>query len=247
MKKNILLFLIIPFIQISFALQLPSLIGVSGTIQTPNPNVGEVGKFAFFYWRNSYSFTLAKEESYNYSSFGVNYIPLPGLEMGFQKRTNSNDRIPDDGVLLYMKYAFPDTSFLKGAVGLLADVETDHYSSIFLTFGDKKVHFGVGANVAGEENSPYNPAPMGGYDFDKNKPEPFFFFIGATLDFPKDISLNFDYNGDCFSVGFDWKYDKQTFLRVFYRSDSDYDDLMKIRFGTTYSRDKIGFMVGGLW
>jgi len=224
----------------------PSVWGFEGGAFLPSPGAPEVGNFNMLFWRENFSF----EENYGKKSYyrsiiGATYTFLPGLELGILKKENSCGRIPDDALMFAVKYTVPQTGFISTALGFIADLEDDHYSSLFITFGDRKVYFGVGANVSGSDHVPWNPAPLGGYDFGEQKPDPFFFFVGVNYEFKEGVGVSVEFDGDKTIGSFFWERKDGYFMKVYWRGDGDYDTLMKMRFGSSYDSDQWGIIIGG--
>jgi len=213
--------------------------GNTGALLVPSPGVLEPGKSAVVVHAipfDLYSVNDVKyeDESYFDTQAGLVYGVTEGLELGIDKVFTNQDRFDiTEPTYINMKYQVP------GNITLGANWCTDSqsaYSSAWVGAGVPVAWIGVGANFgATNYKFSYNGwdklkrAKYGGYNYRYDRAEgyadPVFFIVGGAIPMSNYTHFVYDFNGDKFSLGFRFNYQKTIYFDASFVSDGDYERL----------------------
>lgn len=215
-----------------------SMTGGSGGMLVPSPGVLEPGKTAVAV--HAVPFTLydvterrLDDASYFDTVAKLVYGLSDGVEIGVDKTFSNQDRfdIPE-ATYINLKYQVPGNvtvggSFAAGDTG---------YSSAWISAGVPVIWVGLGGNF-GPTNYKFSymgyqrlaRAKFGGYNYKYDRGEgyadPVWFMVGGAIPMSNYSHFVYDFNGDRFSMGFRFNYQKVAFFDASYVSDGDYERL----------------------
>ncbi len=204
----------------------------------PSPGVLEQNKTAVSI--HSTPFTLYDvnntkyvDQDYFDTSVKLVFGAMEGLEVGIDRVFSNQDRfgIPEPTYLTF-KYQVPGNV----TIGSNLCTGSDGYSSSWVTAGVPAIWVGAGVNYGpGKYQFYYNGyqslkrGKFGGDHYDYNKAEgyadPAFFMVGGAFPLIKASHFVYDFNGDRFSLGLRFNYQKVAYLDATYISDGDYERL----------------------
>jgi len=174
------------------------------------------------------------EESYMDTNVALVYGVMDGVEFGADKSFGNQDKFDvNEPVYVNAKYQVPGNLTLGGS--FCTDSQAG-YHSVWVNAGVPVAWVGVGANFgAGEYRFTYGGwekikrAKFGGYNYDYNTAkgyaDPVFFLVGGAVPISDSAHFIYDFNGDRFSLGFRFNYQKIVFFDASYISDGDYERL----------------------
>ncbi|MBI3039413.1 hypothetical protein HYY75_10265 [bacterium] len=216
-----------------------SLTGNSGALLVPSPGVMEPGKSAVavhaipfeLYDINDRQFP---DDNYFDTSVKLVYGVFEGFELGIDKTFTNQDRynIPEP-TYVNAKYQVPGNITLGGS--FCTDAGSG-YSSAWVSAGVPVIWGGVGTNFGtGNFKFTYNGwdklarGKYGGYNYKYDRAEgwadPLFFMVGGLIPITNYTNFMYDFNGDRFSLGFRFSYQKIVHFDASYISDGDYERL----------------------
>lgn len=223
------------------ALADPCIVGPTGLFYVPSPKSVEQGHFGGGLYFDQY--TLKREQNNNQTRSNLSgiYGVTDNMEVGFDKSFDSMDYSFDPGLTVNMKYVFPDSKVVKVATGAVIETDNNAYSSAYILAGAEVAYFGLGFNFGGHPNYPMNLSKFGAYNFEKRRPEIFYFLAGAEFDM-KIAKMLIEYNSDAFAAGFRVPMQDGLNLNLGFRTESDGDRLHRETLGTSY--DNKGWFAG---
>lgn len=224
----------------------PTMIGPTGLFLVPNPRTAPYGHFGGGVYLDRYTMRRQRTEGHNRAFVSGVYGVSDDMEVGFSKGIDNKNSAYDPSLTLNMKYVFPDAKVLKVAAGAVIETDNNSYSSAYMLAGAEVAYFGLGFNFGGHRGYPMNMAHFGPYNFDKRRPETFFFLCGAEFDL-KIAMMSVEYNSDSFGVGFRVPTGEGFNINLGYRSSSDYDRLNQETFGPSYTRNGFFFGFSGVY
>lgn len=216
-----------------------SLSGLSGGMLTPSPGVLEPGKTAVsvhampfdLYSVNDTKYT---GESYFDSSIKLTYGAFEGFEFGVDKIVGNQDRYSvEQPTYINAKYQVPGNITIGGN---FCPQSSAGYSSAWIVAGVPVLWVGAGIN-AGPESYKFTylgrdtlkRSKFGKYNYDYAKGEgyadPAFFMVGGGIPVNNATHFVYDFNGDKFSLGLRFDYQKVAYFDAHYVSDGDYERL----------------------
>lgn len=216
-----------------------ALSGNSGAMLVPSPGVLEPGRSSVSVHAipfDLYSINEVKyiDENYYDTSVKLVYGAMEGFEIGFDKTFANQDRFDiNEPLYVNAKYQVPGnvtlgmnfcTSSQRGYhsawVGAGVPVA---WAAVGLNFGSSDYRF----SYTGWDNLKY--AKYGGYNYDYNKAkgyaDPVFFLVGGAVPMNSVTDFVYDFNGDRFSLGFRFNFQRTAYLDVAYIADGDYERL----------------------
>ncbi|RCK81208.1 MAG: hypothetical protein OZSIB_2077 [Candidatus Ozemobacter sibiricus] len=232
-----------------------SLSGTSGAMLVPSPGVLEPGKSAVavhvlpfdLYNVNDVRYT---DQDYFDTSFKLSYGAFEGFEIGVDKTFANQDRYDiAEPVYLNAKYQVPGNITFGGS--FCTDSQSG-YHSVWVGAGVPVAWAAVGTNFgAGTYHFFYSGAQklkrakFGGYNYKYDRAEgyadPIFFLIGGAIPVSNSLHFLYDFNGDRFSLGFRFNYQRVLHLDAAYVSDGDYERLP----GAIAAKRLRNFLFGG--
>lgn len=213
--------------------------GSTGGLLVPSPGVLEkdralVSVHAMPFALYNINDNQIRDADYFDTSIKADFGAWPGFEIGIEKTYNNQDRFDLD-LPLYVnaKYQVPGNITL--GTSLCTDANTG-YSSFWVAAGLPAVWAGVGVNFGCEDYHFYyrgydklRRAKYGGYNYDYNTAkgyaDPVFFMVGGALPMNRYSDFVYDFNGDRFSLGMRFNYQRTVFFDAFFVSDGDYERL----------------------
>ncbi|HOY67455.1 MAG TPA: hypothetical protein PLP29_11230 [Candidatus Ozemobacteraceae bacterium] len=213
--------------------------GSTGAQLVPSPGVLEPGKSAVGvhvlpFDLKGINDESVGEESYMDTSLALTYGVMDGFEFGIDKSFGNQDTYDvNEPVFVNMKYQVPGNLTLGGS---FCTDSQGAYHSVWVNAGVPVAWVGVGANFGpGEYHFSYNGwdkikrAKYGGYNYDYNSgkgyADPVFFMVGGAVPISDAAHFIYDFNGDRFSLGFRFNYQKIVYFDASYISDGDYERL----------------------
>lgn len=213
-----------------------SMTGGSGATLVPSPGVLEPGKTAVAVHAVPFDLYDVSERRLDDAAYFDTAVKLvyglsDGVELGVDKTFTNQDRfdIPEP-TYINLKYQVPGNitvggSFAAGDTG---------YSSAWISAGVPVVWVGVGGNFGPTSfKFSYNGydrlsrAKFGGYNYKYDRGEgwadPIWFMVGGAIPMTNYTHFLYDFNGDRFSLGFRFNYQKVVFFDASYVSDGDYE------------------------
>ncbi|MFZ2958462.1 MAG: hypothetical protein WA705_16365 [Candidatus Ozemobacteraceae bacterium] len=216
-----------------------SLTGSTGGLLIPSPGVLEPGKTAVAVHAvpfDLYDITDRKytDTSYFDTSVKLIYGLADGFELGIDKVFSNQDRFAiTEPTFINMKYQVPGNITIGGS---FCAGSQEGYSSVWVAAGVPVIWVGVGGNFGprnfrfsytGMEN--ISKAKYGGYNYKYDRAEgyadPIWFMVGGAIPMSNYSHLMYDFNGDKFSLGLRFNYQKAVYFDVSYVSDGDYENL----------------------
>jgi len=224
----------------------PSFVGGTGLFYIPSPRAVEQGHFGGSLYVDQYSIRRYNIQAETRMRLSGIYGVTDEFEVGFMKSFDTMNHSYDPGLSVNMKYVFPDSKVVKVAAGTILETDNNNYSSGYLLAGAEVAYFGLGFNFGGHRNYPLNIGHFGAYNFDKRRPEIFFFLAGAEFDL-KIAKLAVEYNSDTFAAGFRVPVGDGLNFNLGFRTEGDYDRLHREVIGPSY--DGKGWFAGvsGVW
>ncbi len=224
----------------------PCMVGGTGLFYIPSPRSVEQGHFGGGVFVDQYSLRRYRTQSETRSRLSGIYGVTDDFEVGFMKSFDTLNYSYDPGLTINLKYVFPDSKVVKVAAGAVIETDNNSYSSGYMLAGAEVAYFGLGFNFGGHRNYPMNIGHFGAYNFDKRRPEIFFFLAGAEFDF-KIAKLAVEYNSDTFAGGFRVPVGDGLNFNLGFRTEGDYDRLHREIIGASY--DSKGWFAGvsGVW
>ena len=215
-----------------------SLTGGSGALLVPSPGVLEPGKTAVSV--HAVPFDLydiserrLEDASYFDTAFKLVYGLSDGVELGVDRTFTNQDRfdIPEP-TYLNLKYQVPGNVTIGGSFS----AGDGGYSSAWVSAGVPVIWVGVGGNFGPDSYKFYYNgyqrlarAKFGGYNYKYDRGEgyadPIWFMVGGAIPMTDYTHFLYDFNGDRFSLGFRFNYQKVAFFDASYVSDGDYERL----------------------
>ena len=213
--------------------------GMSGAQLIPSPGVLEPNKSAVSVHILPFDLKGINDETYsdgNYmdTNVAVTYGVMDGFEFGIDKGFGNQDKFDvNEPVYVNAKYQVPGNLTLGGS--FCADSQAG-YHSVWVNAGVPVAWVGVGANFGANDYKFYysgwdklKRAKYGGYNYDYNKgkgyADPVFFMVGGAVPMSDSAHFVYDFNGDKFSLGFRFNYQKIVYFDAAYISDGDYERL----------------------
>ena len=224
----------------------PTVIGPTGLFYIPNPRTVEQGHFGAGVYFDRYNLKRLDNEGHNRSYLSGVYGITDNAEIGFSKGIDNKNTKYDPSLTINMKYIFPDSKVVKVATGAVIETDNNSYSSAYMLVGAEVAYFGLGFNFGGNRGFPMNVAHFGAYNFEKRRPEDFFFLAGAEFDM-KIAIMSVEYNSDSFVVGFRVPSGEGWNINLGYRSESDYDRLSREILGPSFDREGTFFGISGVF
>lgn len=212
--------------------------GISGAQLIPSPGVVEPDKSVFSVHALPFDLKGINGETYddgNYmdTNIAVAYGVMEGLEFGVDKGFGNQDKFDvNEPFYVNAKYQVPGNLTLGGSFC----ANEGGYHSIWVNAGVPVAWVGVGANFGADDYKfsytgwdKLKRAKYGGYNYDYNTAkgyaDPVFFMVGGAVPISDSAHFVYDFNGDKFSLGFRFNYQKIVFFDASYISDGDYERL----------------------
>jgi hypothetical protein len=213
--------------------------GGTGATLVPSPGVLEPGKTAVSVHVMQFDLYNINEKKYrdqNYfdTTLSLAYGVENGAEVSFDKTFANQDRYNiNEPVFFNVKYQVPGNITIGGS--FCTDNQAG-YHSVWVGTGVPVAWVAVGANFGASNYRFYyngydqvKRSKFGGYNYKYDRGEgwadPVFFMVGGAVPLNDNLRFLYDFNGDRFSLGFRFNYQKSLYLNAAYVSDGDYENL----------------------